>query len=129
MSNHPKMPVSQRAKQFMPFDALPGFRDALKRKEFEMGLTTKKSLSEEAEESINDTLESLKPDDLVRVTYFREEDCFDGGAYVSAEGRVTRIDTVFQSLTIQVDRKNDEGGTVFDEIEIKIDDIEEIEHI
>lgn len=129
MSKHPKMPVSQRAKQFMPFDALPGFRDALKRKEFEMGLTSKKSLSEESQESINDTLEALRPDDIVRIVYFREEDSFDGGAYVSVKGKVMRLDTVFHSLTIQTEVKDCEGGINFDEIEIKIDDIEEIEQI
>lgn len=28
--NHPKMPREERAKQFMPFDALKGFREALR---------------------------------------------------------------------------------------------------
>lgn len=28
--SHPKMPRGERAKQFMPFDALKGFREALR---------------------------------------------------------------------------------------------------
>lgn len=31
-----KMPRQERAKQFMPFDALKGFREALRKKEEEM---------------------------------------------------------------------------------------------
>ena len=33
----PKMPVSQRAKQFLPFDAVKGLQQALRKKEAEMG--------------------------------------------------------------------------------------------
>lgn len=32
---HAKMPPSQRAKQFLPFDAVAGLREALKAKELE----------------------------------------------------------------------------------------------
>ncbi len=33
MANRPKMDVADRAKQFLPFDALKGFREALAQKE------------------------------------------------------------------------------------------------
>ena len=33
MANRPKMDPSERAKQFLPFDALKGFREALAEKE------------------------------------------------------------------------------------------------
>lgn len=34
-NRHPKMSKEERAKQFMPFDALKGFREVLKAKEEE----------------------------------------------------------------------------------------------
>ena len=37
----PKMPIKQRAKQFMPFSALNGFDEALRRKEWEVETQSK----------------------------------------------------------------------------------------
>lgn len=50
MENRPKMDRSERAKQFMPFDALKGFREALLEKEQEM---EKEMLDEEPESITN----------------------------------------------------------------------------
>ena len=36
MGNRPKMDRNERAKQFMPFDAVKGLREALKAKEIEV---------------------------------------------------------------------------------------------
>ena len=36
MGNRPKMDRSERAKQFMPFDAVKGLREALRAKEIEV---------------------------------------------------------------------------------------------
>lgn len=43
MGNKPmaKMPVSERAKQFMPFKAVSGLDEALERKRIELGVTEK----------------------------------------------------------------------------------------
>ena len=46
----PKMPASQRAKQFMPFDAVAGLREALTEKEREMELFYKTAFTEKTEE-------------------------------------------------------------------------------
>lgn len=45
---HPKMDRANRAKQFMPFDALKGFREALEEKE--RIVEPKRELSEEQKE-------------------------------------------------------------------------------
>ena len=42
-----KMPRAQRAKQFAPFDALKGLKDAIKLKEYEHEKKLKGELSEE----------------------------------------------------------------------------------
>ena len=68
-----KMPVSQRAKQFMPFDAVSGLQQALRAKEHEMGLISRSELSDETRESINVELTKLESGDFVSVTYFSEE--------------------------------------------------------
>lgn len=46
----PKMPPAQRAKQFMPFDAVSGLRDALTEKEREMELFYKTAFTEKTDE-------------------------------------------------------------------------------
>ncbi len=46
----PKMPPSQRAKQFMPFDAVAGLREALTEKEREMELFYKTAFTEKTDE-------------------------------------------------------------------------------
>ena len=40
------MPVSERAKQFMPFKAVSGLDEALERKRIELGVTEKQSIEE-----------------------------------------------------------------------------------
>lgn len=42
-----KMPLSQRAKIFLPFEAVRGLRQALKAKEFEVEAVSKGKLSED----------------------------------------------------------------------------------
>ena len=48
--NRAKMPPSQRAKQFMPFDAVAGLREALTEKEREMDLFYKTAFTEKTDE-------------------------------------------------------------------------------
>ena len=66
----PKMSPAERAKQFMPFDAVKGLREALARKEAELLYTERQELSEDAAAALNETLASLRPGDRVAVTYF-----------------------------------------------------------
>lgn len=77
-----------RAKQFAPFDALTGLREALKRKEAEHERLPKKELTEENELLINNVMTSLERGDSVRVTRWHE------GRYIVIEDALCRIDTV-----------------------------------
>ena len=54
-----KMPVSERAKQFMPFAALKGLPEALTQMEREHNAKSKKELSEEMAADLNRSLLSL----------------------------------------------------------------------
>lgn len=61
------MPPSRRAKQFVPFDALKGLKEAIAQKEHTP--TLRRELSEDAIAEINARLSDLKPGQLVTVVY------------------------------------------------------------
>jgi len=75
-----KMPRSDRAKQFAPFDALKGLHDALRIKEFEHERIQKGEVQEEEASKISKVLLSLEKGTIVRVRYF------ENGHYLTAEG-------------------------------------------
>lgn len=115
---HPPMPLTDRAAQFAPFAALTGHNAAVK----ETARLTKEriELDENCKAAINRQLMLLKeqadkePD--VSVTYFVKDAKKSGGAYVSASGRVKRVDE-YKRLVLLAD------GT-----KIPIDDIIKIEN-
>ena len=57
-----------RAKQFLPFDALKGFQEALRKKEIEY--IPKKELSEDIKEELGEMLSSLDSGENIRVKYY-----------------------------------------------------------
>lgn len=107
MENRGKMPVSQRAKQFMPFSALTGLQEALERKERELGRISRPVISEENAEMINAGLLNLDEGDTAGIRYFKD------GEMLTVNGRVEMIDLTFHRIEI--------GG-----VRIKTDDIVEI---
>lgn len=91
-NTHPKMERSARAKQFMPFDALRGFREALA--ERERITVLKKELSEEQKAELNSKLYQLQRLDMVMVEYFCD------GEYLQTTGVISAIDKEGRTLTI-----------------------------
>ena len=89
-----KMPPSQRAKQFAPFDALSGLGAALERKRRELERTERPILPEERCADLNDALCALQADDRVSVRYYRR------GAQHTIRGAVTHIDGTAHALII-----------------------------
>jgi len=87
-----KMPISDRAKQFMPFSALKGLDEALREKE--RVVVEKTELSEESAEDIANTLNLIEKGTYVQVVYFAD------GEYISAEGMVTTFDKIFRRMTV-----------------------------
>ena len=63
-----KMPPGQRAKQFAPFDAVVGLRQALKEKE-KIRLP-RKEISEDMAEEIDRTLKKLVTDDIITSVWY-----------------------------------------------------------
>ena len=97
----PQMDRSNRAKQFMPFDALKGLREALQEKE--RILVPKRELSEEQKEELDYKLRQIQKMDMVTVEYFQN------GEYVQVTGIVTRIDETSRILKV-VNTKIDFGA-------------------
>ena len=105
--NRRPMPVSERAKQFMPFAAVTGLTQALQRKERELMRVEKKEPSEERVQKLNQYLNEMEKGDDIAVTYFSQ------GEYLMVTGIVEKLDAANRVLVV--------GGT-----EIGIDDIYDI---
>ncbi len=95
VSAHPKMDVGNRAKQFMPMDALRGFSLAILTKQVERELVTRITLSDDAQEQLDRKLHMIRPGDAVTVTFFRLEKVIGDlkvGAYVKETGIMEEVD-------------------------------------
>ena len=68
-----KMPLEKRAKIFLPFDALEGFRDELKLKNKKLKYEQKKELSIDEVNIINDNLNKIKKGNMLEVTYYNNK--------------------------------------------------------
>lgn len=114
---HPPMPQSARAAQFGAFRALTGHEDAIC--ETARLTETRPELDENAQVEIDRQLQLLleKADEqpVFIVTYFVPDAKKAGGAYVTKEGVLRRIDTVNRLLMLT------------DRTEINLDDIVAIE--
>ena len=100
------MPLSDRAFQFAPFAALSGYADTIRETQ---------RLNEGTIEMLNrryrrlmDTLDS-RP--TVSITYFRPDECKEGGAYLTVTGVVRKLDPAARRIIMQ-------DGTVIPAAEI-----------
>ena len=115
LRRHPRMPLSQRAKIFMPFAALAGYEEAVRAKE--VPYEPKRELDPEERDALNRRLQRLRQLSKdgptarrnrvrVKVVYFqictdRWNDAFGkDGLYETVEGLVNRVDTVRKVLVI-----------------------------
>ena len=88
------MPPSRRAKQFAPFDALKGLKEAIAAKEKRP--EPRRELTDYMKEQINNTLVSLKKGQVVTVVYYNSP----AQQTLQITGMVTKVDAYFQSLLI-----------------------------
>ena len=85
-----------RAKQFLPFDALKSFQEALREKEIEY--EEKRELSEETLSELDDILNRLEIGDNVIIKYYKNRQ------YIEFKGTITKID--FIKKKIQINKEN-----------------------
>lgn len=87
-----KMSRQERAKQFMPFAALKGYPEALRKKE--KIVVPKASFSEEFMEELDRRLRAVRKNDMVTAVYYHD------GEYLKVTGMVSRIDPTARVLKI-----------------------------
>ena len=97
-----------RAKQFLPFDALKGFQEALREKEVEY--EEKRELSEETLTELDECFNKIEIGSIVKIKYYKNR------KYNKIEGRVTKIDYIRKK--IQID--NSENINISDIVNILI---------
>lgn len=88
------MPPSRRAKQFAPFDALKGLKEAIALKEHVP--EPRRELSEDATAEINAKLTMLKPGSWVTVVYY----CDYTQEVHQLTGQVSKVDPYWKTLQV-----------------------------
>ena len=88
------MPASRRAKQFAPFDALKGLKEAIAEKE--RIPTPRRILAEDAQAELNEQLSQLRKGTIVTVVYY----CIYEQEYHQLTGAVAKVDTYWGLLQV-----------------------------
>ena len=88
------MPRSRRAKQFMPFDALRGLKEAIAAKE--RVIEPRRYPSEDTIAEINATLLGLHKGQIITVVYYGIYE----QVYLQLTGPVTRVDQQWHTIQI-----------------------------
>ena len=89
------MPRSRRAKQFMPFDALTGLREAIAAKE--RVIEPRRYPSEDAIAEINEKLLDLHKGQIITVVYYGDYE----QRYLQLTGPVIMVDPYWHSIQIE----------------------------
>ena len=82
----------ERAKQFLPFDALSGLQQELRRREIQY--VEKKELSEEKRDELEEKLRNLSVGEYVIVTYY------NNGKYNRLRGRMIYLNPLKRILNV-----------------------------
>ncbi len=94
MANKPlnKMPIADRAKQFMPFAALTGLSEALRAQE--RIHVDRKKLSEEMLQELDAKMRNIRKGSIITVVYYEK------GEYIQKTGMVASIETTSRIVQI-----------------------------
>ncbi len=91
-----------RARQFLPFDALNGFEEALREKEIEY--EEKIELTDEVKEEISNVLYQIEKGDNIKIRYYHRN------KYVDIIGTVKKVDKIKKKVVflneVKVDIEN-----------------------
>ena len=107
-TRHPQMPLSDRAAQFSPFAALTGHDAAIKETQrltdewIELN-EDRKELLDEKLQMIRENLFSVRSGHSIpeiTFTYFKPDAKTSGGAYISVQGKVKKIDEYGHQLIL-----------------------------
>jgi hypothetical protein len=104
------MPMSERAKIFIPFDPLKGFDEALRKKEMEAERIPRSTILDDHADELDRKMFLIEEGDEVSVTYY------DGTEYVTLCGELRESEHGAASISV--------GG-----IDIAIADIRDLERL
>lgn len=98
ISNHSKMPIENRAKEFMPFSALTGYNESIK----EEGrlVDNKRILSNDKIDEINSILSNIDKNSPYLITYFKHDKYKEGGEYQDIIAKIKKIDLVYKKIKL-----------------------------
>ena len=88
----------ERAKQFMPFDALSGLREELKKRERKVLKIEKIEISEERQSEISNVLVKIEKGVKVNCTHYKD------GYYVCSEGTVICVNFILKYIKIGAEK-------------------------
>jgi hypothetical protein len=83
---------ADRAKQFAPFDALKGFREALAEKEHI--IVPKIELSDYQKEQLDRKFSYIEPNNIITVVYFHKDE------YLKLTGMVSKVDNFEKTMIV-----------------------------
>ena len=84
----------ERAKQFLPFDALKGLREELELREEKMSRVPRHELTEERMEELSAVLSRIYKGSQIEMTFYRV------GHYYNVTGVVTNINIIYRYIQI-----------------------------
>lgn len=91
------MTRASRAKQFLPFDALPGFKEALKEKEIKK--EAKIELAEDSLQELESKLNELEKGRIIKLIYYKNN------RYIETIGTVAKIDYMRKKIILSHDEE------------------------
>ena len=97
-----------RAKQFLPFDAVKGLQDALREKEIEYD--EERNLLEDSLMELEKIFNKIEIGTTIKVKYYKNK------RYVISKGVVTKIDRIKKKITLN----QEENINIDDIVEISI---------
>ena len=84
----------ERAKQFMPFDALNGLKEALRDREERRTRVQKIELSEDMATKLSCVMNRIEPYSVIRIKFYSK------GHYIDLQGTVLEKDIIYRFLKI-----------------------------
>ena len=101
-AKHPRMPVSERAAIFSPFAALSGHAGAIAEtaRLTDQRIELDEDTRAELDRRQTVLLEHIAEQPEVTVTWFQPDERKDGGAYLTATGRLKKLDEIQRVLVL-----------------------------
>ncbi len=100
---HPPMPAAERAAQFSPFAALTGYEDAIE--ETERMTQERLELTEDEKAALDEKLCALLAEagscPQAEITLFLPDERKEGGAYVTYEGTIKKVDMAARLICLE----------------------------